>query len=135
CLVCLSVLAALAINRLQGRRRRIAVAVAVVGLLLDGWPREFSVRAEPEHRPSPPGVLARVMLPMTDDQNAASLYQQTLDGVPLYNGFSGYDAPHYYAMRQMFEKHDPAILQALTRLGPLGVVIDHEADPDAGYRR
>jgi hypothetical protein len=133
-LVCLSALAAMAINRLQGRPRRIVATLAVIGLALDGWPREFAVRAEPERRPTPPGVAARLNLPMSDDQDALSLYQQTFDAVPLYNGFSGYGAPHQYAMRELLLAYDSRILQAMTTRGALGVVIDHESDPDGKYR-
>jgi hypothetical protein len=135
CLACLSVLAALAVNRLNGRARRVVVAIAAIGLVLDGWPKEFSVRAEPERRPTPPGVFARLDLPMTDDRDAFALYQQTFDGVPLYNGFSGYGAPHQYAMRELLIANDPRILQALTSRGSLGVVIDHEADSEGAYRK
>jgi hypothetical protein len=134
-LVCLSVVAALAINRLRGRSRRMVVAIAAVGLCLDGWPKEFSVRAEPERRPTPAGVFARLDLPMTDDRDVLALYQQTFDRVPLFNGFSGYGAPHDYAMRELLHAVDPRILHALTSHGPLGVVIDHEADADGGFRK
>jgi hypothetical protein len=134
-LVCLSVLAASAIDRLRNRTRPVVVAVAAVGLLLDGWPREFSVLAEPERRPAPPGVSARLDLPSIEDNDAVALYQQTLEGIPLYNGFSGYPAPQEYAMRMLLSERDPRILDALTARGPLGVVIDHALDPDAQLRR
>ena len=132
--LCLVVLAALAIDRLRGRTRLVVASIAVVGLALDGWPKQFIVVAEPEHRPSPPGVVARLGLPMTDDQDAVALYQQTLENIPLFNGFSGYGAPHQYAMRQLLIAHDPRILKALTAFGPIGVVIDHDSDSDGGYR-
>ena len=134
-LACLSVLAALAVNRLSGRARRIVVAVAAIGLILDGWPKEFSVRAEPERRPTPPGVFARLDLPMTDDRDAYALYQQTFDAVPLYNGFSGWGATHQYALRELLIANDARILQALTSRGSLGVVIDHESDEKGAYRK
>jgi hypothetical protein len=135
CLACLSVLVALAIDRLSGRRRQVVAAIAAAGLVLDGWPREFIVRAAPERRPTPPGVYARVDLPMTDTQDALALYQQPFDRVPLYNGFSGYGAKHQYALRELLDANDPRILQALTARGSLGVVIDHETDEKGLYRR
>lgn len=135
CLVCLSALAALAINRLSGRRRQVVTALAAAGLLLDGWPREFQVHAAPERRPSPPGVYARVDLPMTDDRDALALYQQTFDRVPLLNGFSGYGARHQYALRELLDAGDPRILQALTSRGSVGVVIDHQTDEKGLHRR
>lgn len=134
-LVCLSALAAFAIDRLDGRARRLVTILAVIGLSLDGWPKEFSVRAEPDRRPTPPNVAARLDLPMNDDRDALALYQQTFDMVPLYNGFSGYGAPHQYAMRELLIAGDRRILQAMTAGGPLGVVIDHESDADGVYRK
>jgi hypothetical protein len=134
-LVCLSVVAALAVNRLDGRGRRIVVTVAAAGLLLDGWPRIFIVLAEPSPRPAPAGVATRLDLPMSDDTDAQALYQQTLDPVPLYNGFSGYFAPHYYALRMLLDARDPRVLHALAAAGPLGVVVHHTGDADGSIRR
>ena len=136
-LACLSVVAALAVDRLNGRARRIVVALAVAGLLIDGWPRQFRVLAAPELRPSPPGVVARLDLPSSDTTDPQALYQQMFDPVPvpLYNGFSGYGAPHYYAMRAMLDNSDPRILQALAARGPLGIVIDHAGDADGAMRK
>jgi len=134
-LACLSVLAALAVHRLHGRGRMIVFYVAVAGLLLDGWPRTFIVLDAPERRPSPPGVFARLDLPMDDDHDAIAVYQQMFDPVPLYNGFSGYGAPHQYAMRELLNAHDPRILQALTARGSVGVVIGHAGDEDQGLRK
>jgi hypothetical protein len=129
-LVCLACIAALALNRLQGRTRRVVAAMATIGLLLDGWPRTVRVLAELEHRPAPSGVTARLDLPSSYDADAAALYQQILEGVPLYNGYSGYSAPHMYAMRSLIDAHDPRILQALTARGSLGIVLDRAGDPD-----
>jgi F5/8 type C domain len=134
-LACLSVVGALAVDRLVGRRRQILVMIAVAGLLLDGWPRVFPVQAAPEIRPSPSGSTLRLDLPMIDDTDAQALYQQMFDHVPLVNGFSGYSAPHYYALRTMLKESDPRILQVLAARGPLGVVIDHAGDADGALRK
>ena len=133
--ICLSVLAAMMVNRLQGRARTIVTWVAAVGLLLDAWPRSFIVLAAPEPRPAPPGIATRLDLPMDMDHDAAALFHQVSESVPLYNGFSGYGAPHQYAMREMIEAFDPRILRVLAARGPLGVVIDHKGDSDGGYRK
>ena len=85
--------------------------------------------------PVPAGSATRLDLPADDDHDLIALYQQTLDGIPVYNGVSGYLAVHQYAMREMLRAHDPRILQAMTSTGPLGVVIDHAADVDGQYRR
>jgi hypothetical protein len=134
-LVCLSVVAALAVNRLTGRARQVVVVAAVVGLLLDGWPREFRVLEAPELRPSPRGVATRIDLPITDSSDPFALYQQMFDPVPLHNGFSGYGPPHYHALRAMLEEGDARILQVLAAPGPLGIVIDHAADTDGALRK
>jgi hypothetical protein len=134
-LACLAAIAALSINRAQGRTRRAVIAIAAVGLLLDGWPRTIAVFAEFEHRPAPADVSARLDLPSNDDADAGSLYQQTLEGVPLYNGYSGYPVPHMYAMRALIAAHDPRILQAMTARGPLGIAIDRSGDPDGELRK
>jgi len=134
-LLCLAVLAALAIDRLRGRARAVLASIAVIGLALDGWPKQFVVLAEPEHRPAPPGVAARLELPSNEDIDSAALYRQTLDGVPLFNGFSGYYAPHLYAMRALLDSHDTRILDAMTARGSLGVVVDHAMDADGQLRK
>jgi hypothetical protein len=133
-ILCLTALAAFAIDRLRGGTRQVITAIAVIGLALDGWPKVFTVGARPDPRPTPSGVVARLNLPMNDDQDALSLYYQTLDSIPLYNGFSGYGAPHQYAMRQLLIASDPRILQVMTAKGPLGVVIDHDADEKGACR-
>jgi hypothetical protein len=132
---CLSVVASLAVNRLEGRGRQVLLALAVAALLLDGWPRTFVVLAAPPARPAPEGVATRLDLPVTDDTGAEALYRQTMERVPLHNGFSGYFAPHYYALRTLLEVRDPRILQVLAGAGPLGVVIHHSGDPDGEARR
>jgi hypothetical protein len=134
-LVCLSVVGALAVNRLKAQRRTIVAAVAAFGLLLDGWPRLFPVVEAPPLRPSPPGVVARLDLPMSSDTDAQALYQQMFDPVPLYNGFSGYFAPHYFALMTLVESGDLRILQVMAANGPLGVVIDHSRDPNGRLRK
>jgi hypothetical protein len=134
-LVCLSVVAALAVNRFTGRTRQIVVVIACAGLLLDGWPREFRVLAAPERRPSPPGVALRIDLPITDSSDPLALYQQMFEPVPLYNGFSGYGPPHYHAIRAMLEEGDARVMQVLAAPGPLGVVVDHAGDSDGALRK
>ncbi len=134
-LACLSAVAALAVQRLSGRTRRVVVSVAVAGLLLDGWPRTFTVLPAPHVRPSPAGVTSRLDLPLSDETDVQALYEQTFDAVPFHNGSSGYFAPHYYALRVLIEESDPRILPILAANGPLGIVIDHAADADGRMRR
>jgi len=134
-LACLSVAGALAVHRLSGPARRVVIALAVTGLLLDGWPRRFPVLAAPPLRPSPPGSFARLDLPATDFGDATALYQQMFDPIPLYNGFSGHRPPHYDAMRAMLDAGDSRVLLLLAERGPLGVVVDHAGDGDGAFRK
>jgi hypothetical protein len=134
-LACLSVVAAIAVDRSREGSRRLVIAAAATGLLIDGWPRRFPVIPAPELHPSPPGTVVRLELPISDDIDAQALYQQTSDRLPLYNGFSGYFAPHYYALQVLIAAHDPRILHALAAVGAVGVVIDHAGDPDGALRR
>jgi hypothetical protein len=82
---------------------------------------------EPPYHPAPPGVSARLDLPSSDDLDIAAMFQQMREGLPLYNGYSGYAAPHMYAMRTLLDRHDPRILEAMTARGSLGVVVDRRA--------
>jgi hypothetical protein len=134
-LACLSVVAALAVNRLPTASRRTFVALATAGLLIDGWPRTFVVLPAPSLRPSPAGVSSRLDLPMSDEVDTQALYRQMFDRVPLHNGYSGYIAPHYYALRTLTEDRDPRILQELARTGPLAIVVDHAGDADGAIRK
>jgi hypothetical protein len=133
-LVCLSVTAALAVHRLNGSTRRVVVIAATAGLLLDGWPRRFDVLDAPPIRPSPREAVLRLDLPIETATEAQALFQQMSDPKPLYNGYSGYWAPHYAAMRSLLDARDPQILRALASRAPLGIVIDHAGDADGTLR-
>jgi hypothetical protein len=122
------------VHRLQGSTRRIAVALAIAGLFLDGWPKRFVVLDAPPLRPSPDGAAVRLDLPITDGGDPQALYQQMFDPKPLYNGFSGFTAPHYAAMKALLDEGHPGVLRILASRGPLGIVIDHAADADGTQR-
>jgi len=132
-LLCLSAAAALAFDRLGERRRRVLLAIVAAGMLLDGWPRVFYVVEAREPWPVPAGVSARLDLPVGDGDTLA-MYQQMRSPVPLYNGYSGYFAPHYYAMRDLLAHHDPAILQAFASRGSVGIVVDNGNDMDGAIK-
>jgi len=80
-------------------------------------------------------VAVRIDLPVADGSDPLALYQQMFNPVPLYNGFSGYGAPHYHAMRAMLDDGDSRVLPLLAAPGPLGVVVDHAGDTDGALRR
>src|SRR5258708_17028166 len=95
-LACLSVVAALAVNRLPTASRRTFVALATAGLLIDGWPRTFIVLPAPSLRPSPAGVASPPGLPMSDEGGTQGLYPQKFDPVPLHHRDTRDNAPPPY---------------------------------------
>jgi hypothetical protein len=133
-LVCLAMLAAYAVRHVSAQRGRIIVVIAAAGVVLDGWPKTFLVQAAPERRPTPVGAALRLDLPMNDDRDVDALYQQTFDGIPSFNGYSGYAPPHQYAMRTLLDAGDPRILRAMAGRGPVGVVIDRDSDSGGRMR-
>ena len=86
-------------------------------------------------RPSHTRAVARLDLPPVPSHDSISLYRATEHRRPLFNGYSGYFAPHYWAMQYMVKQHNPAVLTRLSSYGPIEVVVDHDWDPDAGLRR
>jgi hypothetical protein len=50
------------------------------------------------------------------------------------NGVSGYDPPHYEALRTGLQNRDPAMLTAIASLGSYDVVVRDAADADGGLR-
>jgi F5/8 type C domain len=133
-LACLAVTGALAVHRLEGSTRRIVVTLAILGLLIDGWPKRFTVVDAPPVRPSPADAALRLDLPITELGDPQTLYQQMFDPKPLVNGFSGFTPPHYGAMKALLDEGDPEILRILASRGPLGVVVDHAADAGGAQR-
>ena len=137
-LVCLSVVAALAREPAVGTRaadRRRDGGRG--GLLLDGWPRTFMVAArtgDPRRRRPACRAAAR---PARWDPTPMRRRSTSRCSIrcPLYNGFSGYFAPHYYALRDAAGGERPADPAGARRRGPLGVVIDHAGDADGALRR
>jgi len=136
--LCLAIAAALALRQLTARWPRFAraiPAIACVGLLADGWPRPIFMEKRPADRPVHSRVVARLDLPPVASHDSIALFRATEHKRPLFNGYSGYFAPHYWAMQYMIEQHDPAVLARLSSYGPIEVVIDHDWDPGAGLRR
>jgi hypothetical protein len=53
----------------------------------------------------------------------------------VLNGVSGYDPPHYAALRDGLDRRDPAMLTAIATLGAFDIVVDGTADPDGAIAR
>ena len=131
--LCLAVLAALVIARIESRRaRRLVAALATIGLLLDGWPRAFPIVAAPGMRVTTTSARARLGLPLRENETE-TMYGAIAQGRPVFNGYSGYEAPQHFAMRDLLERHDPRILDRLAAAAPIEVVIETARDGDGAW--
>ena len=115
--------------------RRMAVAVAVVGLLLDGWPRSFPLAAAPARRPESPALRSRGSACRSRRTRPNRCIDTIEDGLPVFNGYSGYEAPQHPALRDLLDRRDPMILERLASSGPIQIVVEHELDADGSWRR
>ena len=137
-ILCLSIAAALAIRQLTAKWPRSAgalPAVACLCVLVDGWPSRIVMEKSPEWRPAHTRAVARLELPVNPAHDAIVLYRATEHRRPLFNGYSGYFAPHYWALQHLLRQHDHDVLARLSSFGAFEVVIDHDLDPAARWRQ
>jgi hypothetical protein len=135
--LCLAVAAGLAVRHVAARWPRFATAlpvVASIGLLADSWPQAMQMPSPPDLRPIHTRAIARLELPITPPHDLVSLYRATAHQRPLFNGYSGYFAPHYWALQYLVEQHDPEVLTRISAFGPVEVVIDHDHDARGEWR-
>jgi F5/8 type C domain-containing protein len=136
--MCLAIAAALALRQITARWPRFArviPVVACVGILADAWPVPIVMEKRPADRPVHSRVVARLDLPPVPSHDSISLFRAIEHRRPLFNGYSGYFAPHYWAMQYLIKQHDPAVLTRLSSYGPIEVVVDHDWDPRAASRK
>jgi hypothetical protein len=137
--LCLAVAAGLALRQLGIRWPRLAralPALACVGLLTDAWPRStVPMIPPPLARPIQTRAVARLELPVDPPHDAVVLYRAIEHRRPVINGYSGYFAPHYWALQYLLEQRDPAVLTRLSGLGALEVVVDRDLDADGRWAR
>jgi len=132
--LCLAVISGMAVAGIQNdRARRIVAALAVTGLLLDGWPRAFPVVAAPGTRVTATNATARLGLPLYEAETE-TMYGAIAQGRPVFNGYSGYAAPQHAALRDLLERRDPHILTRLAALEPIEIVVESAGDADGGWR-
>jgi len=134
-ILCLAVVAAVVISRVESQRvRRLVAAMATIGLLLDGWPRAFPFMAVPAMRITTTGAHARLGLPLRENETE-TMYGAIAQARPVFNGYSGYHAPQHFAMRDLLERHDARILDRLAAAESIEVVIESARDADGAWRR
>ena len=131
--LCLAVCAAFVVARIQSRGTRRAVAVAaIVGCLLDAWPRAFPVVAAPGVRVTTGQARARLGLPLHETETE-TMYGAIPQKRSVFNGYSGYAAPQHAALRDLLERRDPAILDRLAATESIEVIVESAGDADGGW--
>jgi hypothetical protein len=133
--LCLSVCAAFVIARIQSpRTRRAVAAAAVIGCLLDAWPRAFPVVAAPGVRVTTSQARARLGLPLHEAETE-TMYGAIPQRRRVFNGYSGYAAPQHAALRDLLEQRDPAILDRLAATEPIEVIVESAGDADGSWSK
>lgn len=136
--LCLAVAAGLALRQISAkwpRLTRALPALACAGLIVDAFPTStVELQGAPAPRPSHVRGVARLELPVNHEHDPIVLYRAIEHGRPVVNGYSGYFAPHYWALQYLLEQHDPEVLTRLSSLGVIEVVVDHTRDPDTRWR-
>jgi hypothetical protein len=136
--LCLAVASGLALRHLTARWPRLSTALPVLaaaGLLSDSWPAAMQMPSPPELRPIRTRAIARLELPIGPVPDALALYRAAAHRRPLLNGYSGYFAPHYWALQYLLNRHDPELLTRVSAFGAIEVVIDHDGDADHAFRK
>jgi hypothetical protein len=140
--LCLSMAAALTVARLaewRPRWGRLLVCLAVAGALWDGWLPQLPLEPLPLDAPdlgawrgSGSAVLE---LPLGGEHDRVALFRGMSHGLPVVNGYSGYEPPHYAALRLAIEARADDALTSLTSRGPLLVITERSCDPRGRWRR
>jgi hypothetical protein len=113
---------------------RLLPALACLGLLSDAWPAPIKVLPPPDARPIRTRAVARLELPVNPDHDAIVLYRAIEHRRPVFNGYSGYFAPHYWALQYLLDQADPGVLTRLSAFGAIEVVVDHDLDDGGRWR-
>ena len=131
-IICLSVLLGLSFARLvslTSRRRLAILAVAAIGVLIDGWNIWPTAPVPP-----PSVVLDRVHggvleLPLGRPSDDTIAKLRSIDHrQPLINGYSGYAPPHYWVLRYGLDHRREEMLALVAGLGIRFVRVDRARD-------
>ena len=132
--MCLAVAAGLGLNRLTAvpwLRRTLVFTVSMLALL-DGWmPTMRMVAAPVETSLEAAGRAVPILeLPLGVEWDWDAVYRASGHRRRVFNGVSGYDPPHYDALRFGLTQRDPAVLVAMASLSEFDVVVNGAVDPD-----
>ncbi len=135
--LCLATAAALALAHVTARWRRTRTwlpALACALAVIEAWPQPIRMFERPALRPVQVPAVARLEFPVSPEHDPITLFRAAYHRRPVINGYSGYFAPHYFAIREMLDQKDPAILTRLSLLGTIEAVVDHALDADGRWR-
>jgi hypothetical protein len=130
----LSVAAALAFARLAPARPRLRgalVAIAALGLLVDGYPERIPLHAAPG-RIALPDVRDALVLELPIDEPAAgtaAMHRAIEHGRPLLSGYSGHYPPHLRIFASALDRDDPSSLLFFAAGRPVIITVNHRYDP------
>jgi F5/8 type C domain len=139
--LCLAIAAGISFARYGPSRRtarQMLFAVAIAGILLDGWTRGLDMPNAPVQWPKVERrdrVEAVIELPLGPSWDAAATFRAMRHRRPVVNGVSGYDPPHYAPLQDGLNAFEPSVLVALSAFGPLDVVVNGDSDPDGIWAR
>jgi hypothetical protein len=132
-ILCLACGGALAFARIRRQPASVAIVLLLILVVpIDGWvPRMKMARAPELVTLSTLDEGAAVLeVPMRNlYSDTAAMIRATAHGRPLVNGFSGYGPRHYRPLSTGLAFGDAGVLQALTRYGPLAVLVNRADDP------
>lgn len=139
-LLCLAVSAALGFLAIRLRQVRMSAAVLVLacaGIVADGWMTHAEMATAPAMWPAvePVGWPEPILELPLGDIDWGAMFRASTHHRRTFNGTSGYDPPHYFALKQGLDAHNPATLVALASLGAYDIVVDGEQDADGGLLR
>ena len=132
-ILCLCVAGAIAWARLAKPGHHLATGLVAAAVLCEGW-IVLPVSSVPPSL-DVPAIAAGIPileLPMRIDYPAQTraLLHSISHGHPIVNGFSGYDPPHFAALRLGLIAGDASVIDALKAPGPLAVFVDRATDTD-----
>jgi hypothetical protein len=126
---CLACAAALGLGRLTAGSRlgRVWIVLAAAAVLGDGWIRPLRLVDAPLTFAVPDGTPRNAVvleLPVGGLRDTHAMYRVTGHGLPVVNGYSGFDPPHFIALRQGLGRAEAGVLDVLRRRAPLLVLLD-----------
>ena len=135
--LCLAMAGALAMAHVTARWPRLRTwlpALACALTVIEAWPQPIPMFDRPALRPVHVPAIARLELPVSPEHDPITLFRAAHHRRPVINGYSGYFAPHYFAIREMLDQKDPSILTRLSSMGTIEAVVDHALDGDEKWR-